>query len=175
MREHGVVLVRTLEPDVCNQIIGLHKTGTRVSGRINSETGPRVDAMREVDVYPLQDWTSGLISDLADEANEILGYDIEGLVELPQLLHYRAPSAQYEWHTDMGEGPARNRKISLICNLNEGYKGGEFWAFLSGPQSIELKRGMVIAFPSWMPHRIARVAHGERWSLVAWINGPELR
>lgn len=174
MREHGVVLVRTMEPEVCKQIIKLAKDEP-LRGRVNTDDGAALDAMRDVDVWPLQGWVQGLISDLADEANKTLGYDITGLQELPQLLRYRAPSAHYGWHTDMGEGATRWRKLSLIVNLNDGYQGGDFCAFLDGEHRIELKRGMVIAFPSWMPHRIARVSSGERWSLVAWITGPELR
>ncbi len=166
--------MRMIEPDICRQIIQLGKAQP-LRGRINTDDGTQVDAMRDVDVWPLEGWVQGFVSDLADEANEILGYDLTGLQELPQLLRYRAPSAHYGWHVDMGEGQARTRKISLICNLNDGYEGGEFWAFLNGGHKIELKRGMVIAFPAWMPHRIARVRKGERWSLVAWVSGPELR
>lgn len=174
MREHGVVLVRTIEPKVCTELISL-ANDKPLRGRINTDTGVSIDAMRDVDVWPLDNWVKGYISDLADEANETLGYACDGLQELPQLLRYQAPSAHYGWHTDMGEGFARNRKISLIVNLNEGYEGGDFWAFLDGPYKLPLKRGMAIAFPSWMPHKIGRVSKGERWSLVAWISGPELR
>lgn len=174
MRQHGVVLVRMIEPDVCRQIIQLG-TGQPLPGRINTDDGTRLDAMRDVDVWPLHGWIQDFVSDLADEANETLGYDVSGLQEFPQLLRYRAPSAHYGWHTDMGDDAARWRKISLIVNLNEGYEGGDFCAFLNGEHRVELKRGMAIAFPSWMPHRIDRVTKGERWSLVAWITGPELR
>ena len=150
MRQHGVVLVRMIEPEVCRQIIQLGK-GAPLQGRINTDAGTKLNPMRDVDVWPLRGWVQGFMSDLADEANETLGYAISGLQELPQLLRYRAPSAHYGWHTDMGDGAARFRKISLICNLNEGYEGGDFCAFLDGEHRIELKRGMAIAFPSWTP------------------------
>ena len=88
------------------------------------------------------------------------------------LLKYRAPSNGYDWHVDIAEGLESLRKISIIINLNDDYEGGDFEAFSQGVNSIKLGRGDVIAFSSFMPHRITPVTQGERWSIVAWVSGP---
>ena len=45
----------------------------------------------------------------------------------------------------------------------------------SQPTTIEMPLGRVVAFPSYVLHRITPVTLGVRRSLVAWISGPRFR
>jgi PKHD-type hydroxylase len=38
-----------------------------------------------------------------------------------------------------------------------------------------MKKGTVIAFPSFIPHRVTELTSGVRKSLVGWIEGPKFR
>ena len=41
--------------------------------------------------------------------------------------------------------------------------------------SFDIQPGHVVIFPSWISHRVQPVTSGTRYSLVAWMNGPEFR
>jgi len=47
--------------------------------------------------------------------------------------------------------------------------------FITKVESVRLKRGMVVAFPSWLSHQVTQVTKTDRWTLAAWVSGPELR
>tara|TARA_B100001093_G_scaffold379895_1_gene365251 strand:+ start:407 stop:1078 length:672 start_codon:yes stop_codon:yes gene_type:complete len=73
------------------------------------------------------------------------------------------------------------RKISASVVLNDDYSGGEFdtaWLDSSGgnletkKSSFNPKKGDMIIFPSFLPHRVRPVRVGTRYSLVVWAGGP---
>ena len=56
------------------------------------------------------------------------------------------------------------------------YEGGALQLFSSGkPATLEKKRGLIYAFPSWAVHQVKPVTKGTRQSLVTWITGPEFK
>ena len=71
------------------------------------------------------------------------------------------------------------RKLSLILNLTEqgkDYEGGNFnlnVGMEEEPEYVPIPRGRVIAFPSWMIHRVTPVTQGARRSIVVWVTGPK--
>ena len=71
----------------------------------------------------------------------------------------------------------KQRKLSLTVNLSDPteYYGGdvEFLGMMGGVvNNPDLrKRGTVIAFPSFVKHRVTKITGGERFSLVVWIVG----
>ena len=73
------------------------------------------------------------------------------------------------------------RKLSITMLLNEpgiDFEGGGF-EINNGRESeslkVETKRGRIIAFPSFMIHRVAPVTKGTRKSLVVWVLGPKFK
>jgi PKHD-type hydroxylase len=74
----------------------------------------------------------------------------------------------------------QTRKLSIVMPLNDPseYKGGEFH-IQSGlpdePLVVEQKRGSIIAFPSFMIHRVTPILEGVRKSLVLWTVGPKFK
>ena len=59
--------------------------------------------------------------------------------------------------------------MSLILSDPDEYEGGqlEIW----GKPIDVYKKGSIIFFPSWMPHRVTPVTKGTRYSLVMWFMG----
>lgn len=92
-----------------------------------------------------------------------------------------APGGHYTWHVDSGRNLNVHRKLSFILGLSEpdSYEGGELLFNLTGNQdnchSMKIKRGDLLAFPSYIPHKVAPVTAGERLSLVTWATGPKFR
>lgn len=95
-----------------------------------------------------------------------------------QIARYdAADQGFFDWHLDFGP-PAPHRKISITVQLSDpaDYEGGDLeFAFRREPHRAERQRGMIIAFPSWLMHRVSPVTRGTRWSLVSWIIGPRWR
>jgi len=103
-------------------------------------------------------------------------YDIEG-VESLQYTKYQIDQ-HYTWHWDVEFGWQNyQRKISFVMMLTEPdeYEGGEFEICVNGnfddTKLMKPKKGDVIFFASWMPHRVKSVTSGERKSLVGWVMG----
>jgi PKHD-type hydroxylase len=82
----------------------------------------------------------------------------------------------YNWHIDtfLLSGQPLDRKITAICLLNypQEFEGGELQI---KEEVIPLKKGSVIAFPSFYPHRVTSVTKGIRRSATLWITGPAFR
>jgi len=55
------------------------------------------------------------------------------------------------------------------------YEGGEFEFLLVTDELGPRSRGSLIAFPSYLAHRVRPVTSGTRLSLVSWIGGPPFR
>lgn len=179
----GVTCIDSLKPEICNQIIGMHKNqaNPKKPARVQSKNDNVIDIdQRQVEQWviadiPENDWLSTLLCSIARKANdEFFHFDICGLYERPVLLKYSA-LGKYDWHTDLGSGDASTRKISIIIPLNEDYAGGELCFFHAGEVKLKISAGDVICFPSFMPHRVQAVLDGCRWSIVAWISGSSFR
>jgi PKHD-type hydroxylase len=70
------------------------------------------------------------------------------------------------------------RKLSLTIQLTDAlrYEGCELQfnvgrEILSTPKG----RGVVVAFPSYMIHRVTPIISGVRKAIVVWVTGPEFK
>jgi PKHD-type hydroxylase len=91
----------------------------------------------------------------------------------------------YKWHID-GDvndtyGP-RHRKLGISVVLSEPeteFTGGEFQIIPSGnPEQIDstkVKKGDILMFPAFVPHRVTEILSGKRKSLVCWVLGPKFK
>jgi PKHD-type hydroxylase len=68
--------------------------------------------------------------------------------------------------------------LSLTIQLTDPsrYEGCEL-QFNVGTQIISTPkgRGVVVAFPSYMIHRVTPITSGVRKAIVAWVTGPEFK
>jgi PKHD-type hydroxylase len=105
-------------------------------------------------------------------------FDLRGFSEDFQYTVYQgAEGGHYDWHVDQGD-LAKSRKLSLSLQLTDPseYEGCELQ--LQGGRRIETApkdRGTLIAFPSYVLHRVTPVTRGTRKALVVWTTGPKFR
>jgi PKHD-type hydroxylase len=95
-----------------------------------------------------------------------------------QLACYDAREAGFfKWHADTVPSDM-TRKISISVPLSDPaeYDGGSL-ELNQGTSIITVEQlaGVPIIFPSWLIHRVTPVTRGRRYSLVAWIRGPNWR
>lgn len=99
------------------------------------------------------------------------------LREAPQYTVYDASQGgHYDWHVDHGSGGPDARKLSLSVQLSDpsAYEGCDLeLQFGDGIVTAPRSRGTVIAFSSYVLHRVTPVTAGTRKSLVTWVSGPE--
>ena len=110
--------------------------------------------------------------------DQIYQFDLRGFSEPFQYTVYHAnEGGHYDWHVDQGK-LQNQRKLSFSVQLSDPsqYEGGELQVFGSNDISTAPKeRGTLIAFPSYVLHRVAPVTAGTRKSIVAWTSGPKFR
>lgn len=115
----------------------------------------------------------------AQECNRLFFcVDIAGVEANVQLARYDSGNRGfYDWHTDFaGIRPLRKISISIQLSRPDDYDGGDLeLLYGTTPQPLARTRGTLIAFPSFMLHRVTPVTRGARWSLVAWILGNRWR
>lgn len=177
----GVMAAGNVPSSQRQKIIALHENSQNLSvkGQVQRESSNVIEvSKRQTQVFVIHEdfvWVDQLIMELALEANKQFQFNITGLIERPQLLRYSSPSTGYDWHMDIGSGDHSTRKISVSIILNDDYEGGDLFFFQDGPQSVSPDAGVAVAFPSFLPHKVAPVTRGTRWSLVCWIAGEPFR
>jgi PKHD-type hydroxylase len=173
--------------EVLNRLAVASEAQAEVGGiHLADDTAARgVDKVRRSEVCWLQDNTDNraiyeLVAEFVKQMNgQVFRLDLKAFGEPFQLATYRAANnGFYGWHVDIGAGRLANRKLSLIVPLTDPseYEGGEFQAFYDDePTPIELPLGRILAFPSYMLHRVTPVTKGIRRSMAIWVEGPPFR
>ncbi len=122
-------------------------------------------------------WLEGIYSRLVHEANQVCGWEYHITSnEAIQFAEY-GTEQHYTWHCDtfVLSGQPIDRKISVVCLLNDDFEGGEFEMRLNTVYTAPLKKGTIIVFPSILDHRVTPVLSGTRYSATAWFSGPRFR
>lgn len=111
---------------------------------------------------------------------DLIGYDYIQYAEYTENCHQN-------YHMDMNFSLDTTylsdtlRKLSVVLLLSEpgvDFTGGEFLLNLSHegrPQTVHLRKGSVVMFPSYIIHKVSPVITGLRKTLVAWPIGPKFR
>jgi PKHD-type hydroxylase len=159
---------------------GLEPMRAEIAGRKDNTDHMRITRVAWMERRPGIEWLYARLEEMVLQINaQFFRYDLFGLVEAFQYTVYEgAEGGHYGWHVDMGEKNYEPRKISLSLQLSDpsGYGGGEL-ILLAGDGELmaEKARGTLIAFPSFVLHRVVPVTSGTRKSLVIWVAGPEFR
>lgn len=119
------------------------------------------------------------VSDIVLSVNEqFFKFDLHGFSEHFQFTEYETPGGKYESHVDRAYR-IRVRKLSIVVQLTdpETYTGGdlEWISSIEHPRLLPRTRGTLIAFPSYVVHRVTPVTSGTRNSLVGWVTGKQFR
>ena len=78
-------------------------------------------------------------------------------------MHYQ------QLHMDCIAGD-KQRKLTFSLILNDDFEGGDFQ--LLHDETLEAKKGKILVFPSFLPHRVTPVTNGTRYVLFGWFYGP---
>jgi len=98
--------------------------------------------------------------------------------EAVQFAEYGV-NQKYDWHMDVFplSGAPQDRKITVVCLMNDPseFEGGEFQMRLYEEYKAPLEKNTIIAFPSFLEHRVTPVIKGYRYSATMWLSGPRFR
>ena len=115
---------------------------------------------------------------------EFYNFDLYGFDHFHYTV-YDEVGSKYTTHVDImygndiGIDTIIQRKLSFSILLTDPaeYEGGQLEILINGKDAttIESKRGRVILFPSFVPHRVTPITSGVRKSIVIWAVGPRFR
>ena len=171
-------LIEKYIPDyICDEIIKNHNDFSIST----LHDGAVMDDYRKSGVCWIKEpFYKNLVFDIITRTNRDSGLNFQlEVIEDLQLTRYVAPDGHYNFHVD-SDGHARKniddtvRKISMTCLLTDPnqFEGGDFQIQTGGePYNVEVKKGDIILFPSYILHRVSPVTKGVSHSLVAWTHG----
>jgi PKHD-type hydroxylase len=169
-----------LAPQECERIVNSVLRHPPSDGEVGGKEQAVNRGIRESNVWVVfpdqtSDWLFSRLEMAVEKLNERYQFDLLGFYEGAQVARYRL-GGHYGWHMDLGEGIYSARKLFLSVQLTpeQDYDGGELeFQFLEQPEPRT--QGSLIAFPSFLSHRVSPVTRGERFSLVVWITGQPFR
>lgn len=177
------VLPDVFDAATCDRAIALARRFPAAAGRVGAEDA-RKDKIRRSDIWffdptPETEFIFSTLQGAVEYVNRGFGLDLTTFGTGCQIARYSSDvRGHYDWHIDLGTGRFSRRKLSLTVQLSaaDAYEGGDLEFHLSGLDSARMrKQGTLIAFPSFHEHRVTPVTRGERFSLVAWVDGPPFR
>jgi PKHD-type hydroxylase len=146
----------------------------------------RRSTLRWIELEKSSEWLYKKIIQTIKEVNALNFNYIVTFLEMLQFTEYNETNnGMYKVHNDCGDNDHIDnsvdiRKISFSIQLSddEDYEGGDL--ILYGKQENQLKKmsrnkGDIIFFSSDIEHEVTPVTKGTRYSLVGWVNGPNLR
>ena len=134
--------------------------------------------------FPIFDRMNSVIEELNER---FYNYNLNGYDSFQYTEYHHEEKGEYNFHMDTrfgdrnGDGQFETRKLSVVMCLNrpgEDFEGGQFYMNPGNEKNafeVEMKRGTIILFPSFLIHRVAPVTRGVRKSLVTWVMGPKFR
>jgi len=124
-------------------------------------------------------WVYERIERIIRALNEqVYKFEVTGFSEPFEYMVYEGEEGgHFGWHVDNGR-QLPVRKLSATLQLTEGdsYEGCDLEIF--GTKQFETaprRRGAMMVFPSYVPHRVTLIRAGTRKALVIWSTGPQFR
>jgi len=106
-------------------------------------------------------------------------FDLSGFSEhLQYAVYHAAEGGHFDWHVDQGRVLQSRRKLSISVQLSDPaqYEGCDLQFYAGNKiETAPRDRGAVIAFPSFVLHRVTPCVKGTRKAIVAWTTGPQFR
>lgn len=169
-------------PDECKKIIEYGNSLKKINAKTNDEKYNKENNIRKskiawIDYNEDSSWIFDKLSHSIKILNEkCFKFDLHGIESL-QFAEYNAPDNHFKSHVDKTYGfPVIKLSLSIQLSDPQDYEGGELKIITS---EIETKmpkaQGTLIAFPSYTLHKVTPITKGKRYSLVAWVNGPNFK
>lgn len=133
------------------------------------------------------DWIFRRFNEVGETINDqFYNFNLNGYESFQYTVYYGNEQGRYDWHMDIMMGGDKSgtisnqtRKLTMVLLLSEpnvDFTGGEFQinqGDQNHPQTLESAKGRIIAFPSFLIHKVCPVFTGIRKSIVIWIEGPK--
>jgi PKHD-type hydroxylase len=133
-------------------------------------------------------WIFEKINYAVEIANDrFFNFELNGYESIQYSEYSYEQSGKYDFHMDMHTSPTiemsqlETRKLSFGMLLNEpgvDFEGGDFLINTSREKSahkVDMIKGRLVFFPSFLLHSVTPVTKGIRKSLVCWVSGPKFR
>lgn len=169
------IIKNAVDDKFIQSIIDVGKNQKLEEARIGGESNTS-NNIRSTKISWIMDKT--ILLTLKDKMLEInksknWNYDVTDMFPFQYSVYHE--NDHYDWHVDTGSAylKQKERKISFSLILNDNYKGGEL-EFKNSDEniSLDLNKGDMVTFPSFLEHRVKPVLNGIRISLVGWMLGP---
>lgn len=117
--------------------------------------------------------------------NQFYNFNLNGYKDFQYTVYDSEYKGKYRWHMDtilggkLDSWESETRKLTMILLLSDNvtdFTGGELQLNLgseAAAETIDINRGRIVAFPSFMIHQVKPVLTGTRKSIVVWIEGPK--
>ena len=168
----------TVPNNVCDRIIKDNESLDIIEATIESGNNDKSRRSSKISWVPQNKFPKEL-KNYINTANKTFNFSLKEFESL-QYTRYKKDD-HYNWHTDTHSKPYRNgmiRKLSFTLCLNDEFEGGDFKICVPHPivdktteETIKLKKGEMIIFPSHTWHKVDKVTKGIRKSLVGWVVG----
>jgi PKHD-type hydroxylase len=128
---------------------------------------------------PETKWIYDRVQGVVRNLNErVYQFDLRGFSENFQYtIYHGVQGGHYDWHVD--QGPLKmQRKLSISVQLSDPvrYEGCDLQFHANNRiETAPRDRGAVIAFPSYVLHRVTPCTGGTRKAVVAWTTGPKFK
>lgn len=165
--------------------------GTVVSGSDDEtpDTTVRISKVHFFDKSDETSWIFDTFNNVAKNINDqFYQFDLYGYSQFQYTTYFGSEKGKYDWHMDsILDGTMSDnmkiqdtRKLTLVMLLNDRneFTGGDFQLNMgqeNNPMTIPMERGMIVAFPGFIIHRVTPVLSGVRKSIVIWVEGPKFR
>jgi len=178
-----------LSADECAQVVdscapdawyaGTRRAGTSADALAGRDPERFVDPSGKSRIeQPLPGGPSGQLAQRIAERvlainEEVYGFRVVGFEEPSRILCYRGEHADHVHdHIDLGPlHPLRKLAFSVLLSDPADFEGGDL-AFSEKVFPLARVQGTLTVFPSFLPHRVTRMASGSRYVIVGWVVGP---
>jgi PKHD-type hydroxylase len=166
-----MILVNKLEESDVDYLTKIVAKCTRIQDGMTTEDNVLNKDIRDCKVsfidYEEFPYLATLTTNIVQNVNKELKFDVDGVSNVQYIKYFTG--GKYEWHFD-------SPKITIIIQLTESskYKGGDLSissAYSSEETPTFRGKGTIIAFPSYIPHKVSEVTQGEREVMVFWGEG----
>ena len=118
-----------------------------------------------------------IIETVLNVNNTHFKYALNYLEPLQYSVYESANLGYYDIHTDSylrnTSGFIRKVSFSILLDDPADFEGGDFLVHATQePVKIEIQKGDIFLFPSFVPHSVTPVTKGVRRALVGWVCGP---
>ena len=188
MKSLFTVINDVIDPNLCDHVLNKYKDSPLLqNASVGLNEQEKSDVRRSSICWVDDSDILSTTNNIGHQVNSLeFGFDLYSVYSNKvQFTKYDSSYlGKYDWHMDSKYSNSENlisqRKMSFIIQLSsrEEYDGGEILFKIDSKEYSNAdfyKKGAIIAFPSFVLHKVNEVTNGTRHSLVCWMQGPNFR